>query len=289
MDGVARIRSLLRRSRSAPVIGIAAGAVFVLLLAWAWVDTIYRSVTCTLGSLQPGTPLRYIELRFKDYHPTEPEFGSEVFLLEGKSEHQTLSEVKLTRTGAQGYLPSAITVPLVFDQESGELVARKAQPWSFVPVRGRHWYFPFDSAYFDTQITIEPLLSLTAFRLTNRVPGFVCDCADIMVRQAMDGKWQIQFELRRNSLVQLAAAVLAGGALVFLVFILQLPNVESLAPAVASYFFSLWSIRNILGGSIRVFPTLLDCWLLTLSTLLIVGLVARLLVASRGSTYDEVD
>jgi hypothetical protein len=43
---------------------------------------------------------------------------------------------------------------------------------------------------------------------------------------------------------------------------------NALPPAVASYFFSLWSIRGIFGLGSEGFPTLLDVGILTLCMLI---------------------
>ncbi len=98
------------------------------------------------------------------------------------------------------------------------------------------------------------------------------------------GKFHLSFELRRSPLIQLSAIVLGVAGLVFLVIIMTLEKVELLAPSVASYFFALWSIRGILSSEIRVFPTLLDAWILTLCVVLVVLLIWK--AAIRATARD---
>jgi len=111
--------------------------------------------------------------------------------------------------------------------------------------------------------------------VTNRVPGFIMQCENVKVKRLDGGSVHLEFELRRSPLVQLSAIVLGAAGLLFLVLIMRLEKVESLATSVASYFFALWSIRGIMSSEIRVFPTLLDAWILTLCVLLIVALIWR--------------
>ena len=100
-------------------------------------------------------------------------------------------------------------------------------------------------------------------------------CENVKVKRLDGGSVHLEFELRRSPLVQLSAVVLGAAGLLFLVLIMRLEKVESLATSVASYFFALWSIRGIMSSEIRVFPTLLDAWILTLCVLLIVALIWR--------------
>jgi hypothetical protein len=84
------------------------------------------------------------------------------------------------------------------------------------------------------------------------------------------------FEARRNPLVQLTAVVLVGAGVLFLLGIVLFVKKESLPTSIASFFFSLWSIRAILSSEMKTFPTSLDLAILSLCVLLLVALGVRL-------------
>ena len=87
-------------------------------------------------------------------------------------------------------------------------------------------------------------------------------------------------------MTQLTALVLCVASFVFLVLIVRLEKTESLAASVASFFFSLWSIRVILGSDIKTFPTFIDLWILTLCILMVFGLIGKVLWA-RGTRKSK--
>jgi Flp pilus assembly protein TadB len=88
----------------------------------------------------------------------------------------------------------------------------------------------------------------------------------------------VRFDLKRNRLIWLFAVVFVVIAAVFALIIIQLADVQALATSVASYFLSLWSLRRIMEGEIKVFPTVFDAMILGLSILLLVLLVFRVAV-----------
>jgi hypothetical protein len=147
--------------------------------------------------------------------------------------------------------------------------------------KGAHRYFPFDSAQFGFDLRITPPVDLRVIRIMNRVSGFVMDCGSVKATRPDEGVLHVEFQLRRNPLVQLTAVVLCIAAAVFMVLIAFM-RAESLAPSVASFFFSLWSIRAILSSQIKTFPTLLDGFILTLCALLLLILGWKL-VLTKGT------
>src|ERR1700734_3738798 len=84
--------------------------------------------------------------------------------------------------------------------------------------------------------------------------------------------------MKRNPLVQMTATVLMVAALLFLVAIILSVKREALPTAIASYFFSLWSIRGILASEMRTFPTRLDLAILCLCVVLVVSMGMRFAV-----------
>jgi len=65
-------------------------------------------------------------------------------------------------------------------------------------------------------------------------------------------------------------------ALLVLIFpIGRLREPEALAAAIASYFFSAMSLRSIVSEEMHMFPTLFDCWILTVSAVMLLRLIYR--------------
>jgi len=168
--------------------------------------------------------------------------------------------------------------------DGNTLRATKDVDFDLVTTNGAHRDFPFDSGVFDFTLNFEPYLPFGMVRIVNRVPGFVAECLEAKVERYADSSLHIRFTLRRSPLLQITAIVLAVGFLIFLGFIVSLHDVKSLATATASFFFSIWSIRNVLGSEIHVFPTLLDCFLLTVG----IGLVIALSWKTALSKPDEM-
>ena len=72
-----------------------------------------------------------------------------------------------------------------------------------------HRNFPFDSATFDFTLQIAPPLPLAMMEITNRVPGFVINCAEVHAKLHGNDSVHIQFQLHRSPLIQITTIVLA--------------------------------------------------------------------------------
>ena len=94
-----------------------------------------------------------------------------------------------------------------------------------------------------------------------------------------DGTFNLKFQLSRNPLVQLTAITLAVTAAMFMLLVVTLHKVETIAAAVASFFFSVWSVRGIFASQLKTFPTLLDCYILTLCAILLVLLCWKVILS----------
>jgi hypothetical protein len=114
--------------------------------------------------------------------------------------------------------------------------------------------------------------------LSNYNSSFYLPCRSVSAKVFKPGALQFSFELKRNPLVQVTAVVLLAGAFIFVLAIVLFVKTESLPTAIASYFFSLWSVRSILSAEIKTFPTILDIAVLGLSVLLVVMVGIRLAV-----------
>lgn len=147
------------------------------------------------------------------------------------------------------------------------------------PISGKsHRYFPFDSAGFDQTFESRPLLEVSGVKVTNRVDGFVLDCASVSARRSADGAIKLRFALSRNPLTQLFAVATGGASVIFGLLILQSKNTGALSNAALSAFFSMWSVRTILSSQMRVFPTLFDVTILAASMALLLAVLWRVLL-----------
>ncbi len=244
--------------------------VFISALVQAWKVQTAEPLTCQarLGPLLPGNN-GYIELQLKQQHPVEPYFEGGVFINLADKYGTEPKRLTVVRSAERSYYRSEVVADLFYDTQNKVLWMKDMVPLDFVPEKGSHIYFPFDSASFDFELSINPAVDLRVVQIRNRVPGFVMDCNTGKVTRTADGAFNIRFHLSRNPLVQLTAAVLCMASTLFLLLIVRLEKIESLATSVASFFFSLWSVRAILSSEIKVFPTLLDCWILTLCALML--------------------
>lgn len=87
----------------------------------------------------------------------------------------------------------------------------------------------------------------------------------------------MHLDVRRNRLVQLVAVVIFSAAALFTILVPFTVKRDSLAAAIASFFFSVWSTRGILSSQMKVFPTLFDLGILSLCVLLLLFLAVRFL------------
>ena len=144
-----------------------------------------------------------------------------------------------------------------------------------------HKYFPFDSALFDFELTINPSRDFSTMLITNRVPGFLMDCNEIHSDRLKAGHFRIQFVLHRSPVVQLFATTFVLVAVAFLILILWITQPPSLATSMASFFLALWSLRRILETQIKTFPTLFDY------AILVICVAALLCVCGKVYTFHS--
>lgn len=142
-------------------------------------------------------------------------------------------------------------------------------PFAVVSRSGLHQYFPFDSATFDFTLSAVPRFDQRRLLIINRVPGFVLPCDQLSFSQNTKGDLHVSFALW---LIQLFVIVLSLALVVFIAPIVRIKETGALAAAVASYFFSAFSLRTIIGDQIKTFPTLFDCWILTVCMGMLVSL-----------------
>lgn len=224
-----------------------------------------------------------MEILLEREHAVEPTFGGKVFVSVMNTDRTEPTAIEVRRSAGRDYGASVVRGDMAFVARDRWLAMRSPGDLDLVRADSRsHRFFPMDSAAFDTELTVAPILPVRLVRVTNRVPGFVLDCASLSVSWLPGGPVRVRFELDRSPLVRLVALFLLAAALALIVPIARLQDDRAFATAVASYFFSLWSVRSVFASQVLAFPTILDLTVLTLCAAMIGGLVLRMLVLSRG-------
>jgi hypothetical protein len=255
---------------------ITLGVWFSLALISAFESHGSANIDCKKGYGIVNNSLSYVQIDLLDQHPIEPYFNATLFASLGSGNGKTGPvHLRFTRSGDSLYGTSFIDMDLRYDTAAQTLWATKAVDASLTRISGAHRDFPFDSARFDFDLSWDPAVPLSNIFVRNRNPSFDLVCSTYEVEVKGGGKFHVSFEARRNPLVQLTAVVLVCAGFLFLVGIVGFVRTESLPTAVASFFFSLWSIRAILSSEMKTFPTNLDLAILSLCVLLLVALGVR--------------
>jgi hypothetical protein len=217
----------------------------------------------------------YIEVQLLEQHPIEPLFEGKIFILSSSPYNPEIHYITITRSEEGNYGPSVKNIAIA---HGGTIIqSNEWIDWDFVTESGTHFFFPFDTSKFDYNYTINPYLDIGRLRITNRVPGFIINCNTLRAKYYDNDKINIQFTISRSPIIQLFSIVIIIASLMMLFFIVRLEKKEILATAIASYFFSLWSLRQILSSQIHTFPTIFDLWILSISMLLILLLAWKVL------------
>jgi hypothetical protein len=219
-----------------------------------------------------------VEFQVLSQQAVEPMFDGQILVLLTPSEYpQPPPKVlRYARSAGLHYAVTTGTLQLMPLGNQGNLRMPDFAKFSYINLGNTHRWFPFDNGIFDFHFSLDPLVTPGYIRIVSRVPGFLLNCPTQAHRNP-DGSIDVTFKLARSPLVRLVCVVLFFAVAIFGVTMFGLKSYESLATAVASYFFSLWSIRHIVSSEVHVFPTLLDMFILTVSTLVLSGLVWRVL------------
>ncbi len=269
------LRSFLLVSCLVTSVGLAIIVVYASIKAWN-IQTSYPSTCGFVGEPKGLKDYSYAQLDIRNQHPTEPYFTGGIFFNLGNTRGTNPLRLRVTRSGQRSYYQSTVFADLQYDEANHALWMKAPVDMDFIRQTGSHKYFPLDSAVFDFDLSVDPPVSLTDLRFRNYVPGFYMPCETIFASNVEAGTVHLKFELRRNPLVQLTTIVLVVSATIFLLAIIFFVKTESLPTSVASYFFSLWSIRAIVSSEIKTFPTLLDLAILLLCVVMLVLIAVRL-------------
>jgi uncharacterized membrane protein len=222
--------------------------------------------------------LTYLQIDILDQHPVEPYFNGDIFISLGGASGRTPVHVTATMSGTGTYRPSTVSTDINYDENAKTLWMSKPIDLGLNRLSGAHWNFPFDSAKFEFDITYDSPIPINNFILRNRNLSFDLVCDANCFKRRSPNAMHIAFALNRNPLVTLTAVVLMIAGVLFLVAIVAFVKADSMATSVASFFFSLWSIRTILSSEIKTFPTILDLAILSLCVVLLVALGIRLAI-----------
>jgi hypothetical protein len=237
-----------------------------------------ENLSCKSGYGIVDNSFTYVQLDVRDQHPTEPYFNGGLFLNLNNAYGKKPVRVTITLSGSSVFAQSINNVDLQYDEVAQTLWMAKPVDIGLNRLSGSHRDFPFDSAKFDFDLSYNPTVPINNFLIRNRNPSFDLACDTYHVERIAANKVRISFEVRRNPLVQLTAVVLVGAGFLFLIGIVVFVKRESLPTTIASFFFSLWSIRAIMSSEMKAFPTALDLAILSLCVLLLVALGVRLAV-----------
>jgi hypothetical protein len=280
------IARALRRWRGWILFTIAALTILVIVSAAlvavhdGWDTATSDSIECQVGFQPlPFASNGYVEFFLEKQQLAEPLFDGSYFINLTQEYGKNPMQLRVTTTRARNYGNTTGIASFTWNASVQELWMTNFEKMDFVSQKGSHRNFPFDSAHFDFAFRTEPAVNIPVIRFNNRVPGFYMPCTSVSVKRSDDGSLKVLFDLRRDRLTQFAAIMLFGAGVIFAFAITFSVEAKSLPTAVASYFFSLWSIRGIFGLGADGFPTLLDVGILALCMLILLSLAVRILKA----------
>jgi hypothetical protein len=254
---------------------------FAMALRRAWTVHGAGDLACVQGNLDRNS---YLQLEVFEQDPTGPFFHGNLMIIVGGERETIPSQMVISTSGGRGYAGNRDSVRLVYDSEFKTAVTKEPVTTEFVRTRGSHRDFPFDSAKFDFGVSWNPPVPLTGVMVRNYNPSFYLPCQTFSVEKNSTGLVRLKFEMHRDPLVQLTAVVLVAAGFVFLLGIVFFVERGALPTSIASFFFSLWSIRAILSSEMKVFPTILDLSILSLCVSLVVMIGARVAIQMRVET-----
>jgi hypothetical protein len=238
----------------------------------AYIEKRTAEVQCTGEIARHNIQLSYVLITVQQQHPREPFFHGEFDVMVNEFHGQPFPILSLHLSADRGFGPSIYQVPMKV-REPHEFMVDQHGKINLITERGLHQMFPYDSAQFDFDITLSPDLPIQDILIRNSVPGFLFQCSSLEVKRT-NNTIHIRFEFDRDPFVQLLFMVQAVASLIFTVLIIGTVNkIEALATSVASFFFSIWTMRNIMASEIHTFPTWVDYWAYFISCVILVCLV----------------
>lgn len=280
------VRAWSLLSRILMVLSSCAVIGFGVVLFLAFKSHKESELSCRQPQVPPDGDVSYIQLNLMDQNPSEPYFSGVLFASLGSGHGELPVHESFTISASKVFGQWSGSADLNYDQPNKTLWMSKPIDISLNRTSGSHRDFPFDSAHFDFNLTYDPAVPFKYIILRNANSSFDISCKTFTVDRQSNVA-HISFDAERNPVVMLTAFVLVSAAFIFLVLIVTCVKTESLSTSVASYFFSLWSIRAILSSEIKTFPTLLDMAILSMCVLLLGLLGVRLAWKEIPATKDK--
>jgi hypothetical protein len=147
--------------------------------------------------------------------------------------------------------------------------------FNYIPIKGKHWLYPLDDLSFSQSIEIPNKVDFNMVDIYNRTLGFILP-DNIIISQSGD-QILTNFDLDRKNSIKIAFGLFFVFITLYILFILiWVKTVSTVATTVGGFFFSIWSIRSILGIEAHTFPTLLDLFAIYSGIILLIGILTKI-------------
>jgi hypothetical protein len=230
-----------------------------------WIQS-NRRISCPWEDTSAQSFYGYLQIQLREQHPIEPTFKGQLFFQSFDPIGAGRDKVTAMVSGGGTYAPSRYTIETIWNEKVKDLQPGDDKEIG-LSAGTRHESFPFDSARFDFEVSLDPPLNFSHILINNRVPGFVIPCSELHVDRLNTGHFHIKFGLDRSPFIELYVVALTIASVVFLILILQINQLTTLATSIASFFLALWSLRRIFDPQIKTFPTLFDHGILSICML----------------------
>jgi len=147
---------------------------------------------------------------------------------------------------------------------------------------GSHLQFPLENLKFSISIKTAPTTKFKRIEIYNRTPGLLLESKPkiLLKKDAIE----VKFNLRRRMYDQILFYFFTIVNLILVIlFLVYIKKKLDLTVYASGFFIALWSVRGIFSFGIKAFPSYLDYMTLTLSMILLVGIVSKAILGC----YEE--
>jgi hypothetical protein len=248
-------------------------AVSVYFIVHGWYMQTHAKLSC-MAMFEPRYEHNsYLQINVLGPHATEEYFDGELLLY--YPWHQSPKNSVHIVQGALGSYGRTIIDSQLVPFSKG--LATPAPLKLSLPTPGASQRrFPFDSAFLNIQLSIQPPIRPTAVIVRNLSSGFIPECGSFATKWDGADQLQISVSFIRNPFVKVTVILIALASVIFASLLGLIQETEDLAVATASYFFSIWSVRSIVVPPSLGYSSLLDLWLMATCLLVLFILAWRL-------------
>lgn len=241
-----------------------------LIRDWKAQDSAQSQCGQFFGEIQPNDG--YILIDFLGPDPSTDYFKTRVFI--SYLNKQAPSKISLTRSAVGSNGPEGITG--TFGPFGSGVAAGYMD--MILPTPGvSQKHFPFDSPLFDFTLTFDPPIRPIGVVFRNANDDYIQDCSAFSYAWMEPSKLLVKTSFIRNPFIRSIVVIIGLAALCFGLLLGKIRESDKLSAATASYFFSVWSVRNIVVPLGLPHPTLLDFWLIFVGILVLFVVAWRLL------------